>query len=93
MVLGGAIPIDVERGWVSVDATVKKSSFHFVNTHLEAFGDPAIREAQARELFAPGGPLVTDQQLIFVGDINSGGPADRVGTGFTTPGDEGPTTP
>jgi len=89
VVLGGAIPIDVERGWVSVDATVKKSSFHFVNTHLEAFGDPAIREAQARELFAPGGPLVTDQQLVFVGDINSGGPADRVGTGFTTPGDEG----
>jgi len=89
VVLGGAIPIDVARGWVSVDAQTKKSSFRFVNTHLEAFGDPSIREAQARELFAPGGPLQTQGQLILVGDINSGGPADRVGTGFTTPGDEG----
>ncbi len=89
VVLGGAIPINVARGWVSVDAHAKKSDFHFVNTHLEAFGDPAIREAQARELFAPGGPLTTPGQQILVGDINSGGPADRVGTGFTTPGDEG----
>ncbi len=89
VVLGGAIPIDVARGWVSVDVQTKKSSFRFVNTHLEAFGDPSIREAQARELFAPGGPLQTQGQLILVGDINSGGPADRVGTGFTTPGDEG----
>ena len=89
VVLGGAIPIDVARGWVSVEARTKKSSFRFVNTHLEAFGDPAIREAQARELFAPGGPLVTNDQLVLVGDINSGGPLDRVGPPFTTPGDEG----
>ena len=89
VLLGGAVPIDVLRGWVSVDAQTKKSQFHFVNTHLEAFGDPAIREAQARELFAPGGPLRTSEQVVFVGDINSGGPLDRVGTGFTTPGDEG----
>jgi endonuclease/exonuclease/phosphatase family metal-dependent hydrolase len=89
VLLGGVVPIDVARGWVSVDASTKKSSFHFVNTHLEAFGDPAIREAQARELFAPGGPLQAPGQVVLVGDINSGGPADRVGTGFTTPGDEG----
>jgi endonuclease/exonuclease/phosphatase family metal-dependent hydrolase len=98
--LGGVLPISVTRGWVSVDAKVestkktKSAKFHFVNTHLEAFGDPAIREAQARELFAPQGdydqgPLVTSKQLIFLGDINSGGPADKVGTGFTTAGDEG----
>lgn len=93
--LGGVLPISVTRGWVSVDAKVKGSKktkaakFHFVNTHLEAFGDPKIREDQARELFAKGGPLQTKKQLIFLGDINSGGPKDKVGTGFTTAGDEG----
>jgi endonuclease/exonuclease/phosphatase family metal-dependent hydrolase len=93
--LAGAIPIDVERGWVSVEAKVKKTKkqrgakFRFVNTHLEAFGDPAIREAQARELFEEGGPLITEKPLILLGDINSGGPKDKVGTGFTNPGDEG----
>jgi endonuclease/exonuclease/phosphatase family metal-dependent hydrolase len=89
VILGGVIPINVARGWVSVDVETKKSEFRFVNTHLEAFGDPAIREAQARELFAPGGPLQVPGQIVLVGDINSGGPLDRVGTGFTTPGDEG----
>ena len=91
VVLGGVIPISVDRGWVSVDAKVKGDKktkarkFHFVNTHLEAFGDPTIREAQARELFAAGGPLQTKQQLIFLGDINSGSSKDRIGSPF--PGD------
>lgn len=91
VVLGGVVPITVDRGWVSVDAKVKGSKrtkagrFHFVNTHLEAFGDPKIREAQARELFAKGGPLRTKQQLILVGDINSGSKKDRIGSPF--PGD------
>jgi hypothetical protein len=93
--LGGVVPVNVDRGWVSVEAKVKGdkktrgAKFKFVNAHLEAFGDPAIREAQAREMFAKGGPLRTNKQLIFLGDINSGGPKDKVGTGFTTPGDEG----
>ncbi len=61
--LGGVVPIKVDRGWVSIDAKVKGNKkkkgakFHFVNAHFEAFGDPAIREAQAREMIAPGGPL------------------------------------
>ncbi len=93
--LAGVVPISVTRGWVSVDAKVKgtkrtkAAKFHFVNSHLEAFGDPQIREDQARELFAKGGPLQTKKQLIFLGDINSGGPKDKVGTGFTIAGDEG----
>lgn len=93
--LGGALPISVKRGWVSVDAKVKGdkktkgAKFHFVNTHLEAFGDPSIREAQARELFADGGPLDTKKQLVFLGDINSGSPEDKIGPPFTTAGDEG----
>lgn len=68
----GGIPIPVERGWVSVEAKASDKKFRFVNTHLEAFGDPTIREAQARELFAKGGPLKTSKQVILVGDINSG---------------------
>ena len=57
------VPIDVDaagsRSTPRSRATRRRkgAKFHFVNTHLEAFGDPAIREAQARELFAPGGPL------------------------------------
>ena len=91
----GGITIPVDRGWESVEAKVKgdkttrSASFRFVNTHLEAFGDPAIREAQAQELYAKGGPLKTKEQVVFLGDINSGGKKDKVGTGFTTPGDEG----
>jgi endonuclease/exonuclease/phosphatase family metal-dependent hydrolase len=71
--VGGVIPLPVKRGWVSVEATLNGGrEFRFVNTHLEAFGDPRIREAQARELFAPGGPLDTQKQVILVGDLNSG---------------------
>jgi endonuclease/exonuclease/phosphatase family metal-dependent hydrolase len=66
----GGIVVPVARGWVAVDARVGPSEFRFVNTHLEAFGDPTIREAQAKELIA--GPLQTDQQVILVGDLNSG---------------------
>jgi Endonuclease/Exonuclease/phosphatase family len=73
-VIGGVIPIPVTRGWVSTEVKLGGTStrFRFINTHLEAFGDPTIREAQAQELFAPGGPLDTDQQVILVGDLNSG---------------------
>ncbi|MCB0874638.1 MAG: hypothetical protein R2718_06185 [Solirubrobacterales bacterium] len=91
----GGIVVPVDRGWESVEAKIKggkktrSAKFRFVNTHLEAFGDPAIREAQARELFAKGGPLKTKDQVVFVGDINSGGPKDKIGPGYTTPGDEG----
>jgi endonuclease/exonuclease/phosphatase family metal-dependent hydrolase len=66
----GGITIPVDRGWTSVEARLKGKRFRFVNTHLEAFGDPEIREAQARELAA--GPLDTSKQLILVGDLNSG---------------------
>jgi endonuclease/exonuclease/phosphatase family metal-dependent hydrolase len=58
------------RGYTAVDVRWQRKRLRFVNTHLEAFGD-AIREAQARELVAPGGPLRTRRQLIVVGDMNS----------------------
>ena len=66
----GGIPIPVDRGWLSVEARYKRKRFRFVDTHLEAFGDPRIREAQAREL--TDGPLDTRKQVILVGDLNSG---------------------
>jgi endonuclease/exonuclease/phosphatase family metal-dependent hydrolase len=75
--IGGLIELPVKRGWNSVEARIPgkkgdKAQFRFVNTHLEAFGEDTIREGQARELFAPGGPLDTTKQVVLVGDLNSG---------------------
>ena len=66
----GGIKIPVDRGWTSVEARLGKKKFRFVNTHLEAFGDTEIREAQAKELTK--GPLKTKAQVVLVGDLNSG---------------------
>jgi endonuclease/exonuclease/phosphatase family metal-dependent hydrolase len=66
----GGVKIPVDRGWASVDARRGKHRFRFVDTHLEAFGDPRIRAAQAKELTR--GPLKTRKQVILVGDLNSG---------------------
>lgn len=66
----GGVVIPVDRGWASVEATLRGHRFRFVDTHLEAFGDPTIREAQAKELTR--GPLRTRKQVILVGDLNSG---------------------
>jgi endonuclease/exonuclease/phosphatase family metal-dependent hydrolase len=72
----GVVPIEVTRGWTTVDAKVHKSRwFHFVNTHLEAFDDetqvPSIRAQQAGELIATGGPARSTLPVILVGDLNS----------------------
>lgn len=79
------VNVDVTRGWTATDARVPGSKpFRFVNTHLEAFdnqpvnhtnhgtdvGNGQVREAQARELFARGGPA-TGRRVILVGDLNS----------------------
>jgi endonuclease/exonuclease/phosphatase family metal-dependent hydrolase len=64
------LPTTVHRGWTAIDAKVGDSKFRFVNTHLEAFS-AAVREAQANELLADGGPLDTNRQVILVGDLNS----------------------
>jgi hypothetical protein len=66
----GGLEIPVDRGWASVEARLKGKKFRFIDTHLEAFGDPKIREAQAIELTK--GPLKTKRQVILVGDLNSG---------------------
>lgn len=64
-------PKPIKRGWTETDAKVRGSKpFHFVNTHLEAF-QPLIREAQAKELVAPGGPATSSLPVVLVGDLNS----------------------
>jgi endonuclease/exonuclease/phosphatase family metal-dependent hydrolase len=80
------VNIDVTRGWTSLDATVRGKKLHFVNTHLEAFdnnpttnstntgkdvGNGQIRQAQAKELVAKGGPARSKLPVILVGDLNS----------------------
>jgi endonuclease/exonuclease/phosphatase family metal-dependent hydrolase len=80
------VQVNVTRGWTAVDASVGKSrKFRFVNTHLEAFdnassnhtttntdvGNGQIREAQAKELFASGGPATGKLPVILLGDLNS----------------------
>ncbi|HEX5594117.1 MAG TPA: endonuclease/exonuclease/phosphatase family protein [Solirubrobacterales bacterium] len=67
----GGQPVAVKRGWTATDARVRGSEpFHFVNTHLEAF-HPLVRQAQAAELVAPGGPATSDLPVVLVGDLNS----------------------
>ncbi len=67
------VKVPVDRGWLSVEARVRHSRrFRFIDTHLEAFGDPAIRAAQAKELFTgKGAPAKTRLPVILVGDLNS----------------------
>jgi Endonuclease/Exonuclease/phosphatase family len=72
--VAGTLTVHVLRGWDSVDVKVGHSpKFRFVNTHLEAFGDPKIRRAQAKELVAKGGPADPHGKLpvILIGDLNS----------------------
>ena len=66
----GGVPIGADRGWISTQAQVGDAKFKFVNTHLEAFGDDTIREAQAKELIDAA--LKGKGQVVLVGDLNSG---------------------
>lgn len=71
LVNGIGQPIDVKRGWASVDVDAKGRKFRFVNTHLESF-HPLVRFAQASELVAPTGPIGSAPgKVVLVGDINS----------------------
>lgn len=61
-------PVTFKRGWTSVDATVNKRSFRFINTHLEP-ASAFHRLAQTNELLS--GPADTSLPVILVGDLNS----------------------
>ena len=82
----GGVPVNITRGWTRVDARVRGAGrFRFVNTHLEAFdnqasnmtndgqtvGNGEVREQQARELIARGGPARSSGRVILLGDLNS----------------------
>ena len=66
--IGGLLTIPVDRGWASVEASLRGRKFRFVDTHLEAF-NAAVRNLQAQELAAllAGSPL----PVVLVGDLNS----------------------
>ena len=81
------VELAADRGWLWTKARVGEAKFRFVNTHLEAFGDPKIREAQAKELIKKA--LRGRGQKVLVGDLNSGLPKrHHVGAGFTDSPDD-----
>ena len=81
LVIGGStIEINIERGFVAVDAVVRGDAFRFVNTHLEVrFPSPVnnlsriFQSVQASELIGTlaAFPPPPGTRLIVVGDINS----------------------
>jgi endonuclease/exonuclease/phosphatase family metal-dependent hydrolase len=83
--VGGAVTVNVTRGWNAVDVKARGRSFHFVDTHLEAFdsqgsnttnqgtslGKGDVRAAQAAELVGPGGAAFSKGPVLLAGDMNS----------------------
>jgi endonuclease/exonuclease/phosphatase family metal-dependent hydrolase len=73
-------PIEIERGWGSVDVRTKLARYRFVNSHLEAFEDPVlegIRVAQVGELFAAQDAIAEKYGVlpeVYVGDYNTEAP-------------------
>jgi endonuclease/exonuclease/phosphatase family metal-dependent hydrolase len=61
-------PIEIERGWASVDIKHRGKTYRFVNAHLEAFND-TVQYYQAYELLQ--GPTNTNVPVILSGDFNS----------------------
>ena len=95
--VGGVLPVDVTRGWAAADLKANGRKVHFVDSHFEAFDSAAsntgsdgqtypkggIREAQAKQLIAPGGPSTSKLPTILLGDFNSDSPVhgDQVDPG------------
>lgn len=95
--VGGVLNVDVTRGWAAVDAKVHGKKVHVVDSHFEAFDSGAsntgsdgktypkggIREAQAKELIASGGPSTSKHPTLLIGDFNSDSPVhgDQVDPG------------
>ena len=83
------VTINVERGFVAVDATVDGKVYRFVNTHLEEklTGTPAaIQVAQAAELIQIlQATTPQDRSLLLVGDTNSSPVDPPILGSFPTP--------
>jgi Endonuclease/Exonuclease/phosphatase family len=90
VLVGGVLPVDVTRGWAAIDAKVGGKKVHVVDSHFEAFDSAAsntgsdgqtypkggIREAQAKQLIAPGGPSTSKHPTLLIGDFNSDSPVN-----------------
>ena len=89
--------VDVTRGWAAADLKVNGRKVHVVDSHFEAFDSGSsntgsdgqtypkggIREAQAKQLIAPGGPATSKLPTLLIGDFNSDSPVhgDQVDPG------------
>lgn len=87
------VPINIERGFVAVDATIQDDAFRFVNTHLEVrFPDPTdplsmgLQAQQSTELLTALtlNPEPAASHVVLVGDFNSD-PGDVPTAPFLTP--------
>ena len=95
--VGGVLNVDVTRGWAAADIKANGRKVHVVDSHLEAFDSASsntgsdgvtypkggIREAQAKQLIAPGGPTISKLPTLLIGDFNSDSPVhgDQVDPG------------
>jgi endonuclease/exonuclease/phosphatase family metal-dependent hydrolase len=95
--VGGVLNVDVTRGWAAADVKASGRKVHVVDSHFEAFDSAAnntgsdgktypkggIREAQAKQLIAPGGPATSKLPTLLIGDFNSDSPVhgDQVDPG------------
>ena len=61
-------PLSFDRGWASIDATLKHQPFRFVDTHLETEESPLVQQTQASEFLAGPGKGGT---IVVTGDFNS----------------------
>jgi len=89
----GGVPINIERGFVAIDATLKGDQYRFVNTHLEVrLPDPdnpasmGLQALQSTELLIALtlNPEPAGSRVIVVGDFNSD-PTDVPPLPFFTP--------
>jgi len=73
----GMPPINILRGYASVDATIGQVTYRFVSTHLESYSEEIefFRLAQAGELL--GDLSSVTLPVIMVGDFNSPAPNNQ----------------
>jgi endonuclease/exonuclease/phosphatase family metal-dependent hydrolase len=64
-----ALGMAVERGWCSVDVSIRGRNFRCICTHLETEVAPLLQAAQVQELLA--GPAKTRLPVIILGDFNA----------------------
>ena len=74
-------PIEIVRGWTSVDLSIQGKAVRFINTHLDGdCSDPKFQRAQAQEIL--DGPVQDARNknlpVVLLGDLNS--KADGSGT-------------